>query len=90
MVTSLEEVQLFATYQIDDTVFLGEAPGPGTSRKVPEWFRFPDAMKGVAQDRLNDDEGPGGDPSIGFHPEPQVLQELELEYGDPLGRADDF
>jgi hypothetical protein len=71
-------------------VFLGEAPGPGTSREVLEWLRFPDAVRGVTQDRLNDGEGTEGDLSIRFHPEPQVLQELGLEDGDPLGRADDL
>jgi hypothetical protein len=89
VVTSLEEVDLVGADQVDDPVFLGEAAGPGARREILEWFGFADATDGVAQDRLNDGEGPEGDLPAGFDPEPEVLQELELEYGDPFGRASD-
>jgi hypothetical protein len=87
VIAGLEEVDATGTNQVDDSVFLREAPGPRARWKVLERFRFANASKGIAEHRLDNSESTKRHLPVCFHPESEVLDELRLKDGQALCRT---
>ena len=87
MVTGLEEVDLVATYEVDNSVLLGKPARPRAGWEELERFRLADAGERIAEHGFHDGENSEGDLSVVLDPKPEVLPELELEDRDPFGTA---
>ncbi len=85
VVPGLQEVNAVIADQVDDAMFLREAPGPGASSNKLEGFRLADAAEGIAHDGFDEVESAQCDPSIGVHPEPEIFAKLGVEDGDARG-----
>lgn len=79
MVPRLKEVDAVVADEIDDAVLLGEAARPDSGAEVLQWLGLPQALEGVAENRLDEVEGPEGDAAVRVDPEPEVFEELLLE-----------
>ena len=79
MIAGLEKVDAAGANQVNDPVFLCKAARPRARWKVLERFRLANASKGVAERRLDNSESTKRHLPVGFHPEPEVFDELRLE-----------
>ena len=84
VVSGLQEIDGFVTDAIYQPVFLRDTSRPAPGEHILEWFGLTRAFEGVSHDCINEIEDPDRRGTLAFHPEPEVLQELRLEYGDPL------
>ena len=82
VVSGLQEIDGTVTDAIHQSVFLCDTARPAPGKHVLERFGFAGAFEGVSHDCLNQVEDPDRSGTLVLHPEPEVLKELRLEYGD--------
>ena len=79
MVARLYEVDSVLADDVNDPMLLRETAGPSSRSQVLEGLRLTDSLKGITKDRFDQVECAQGDLSIGFDPEPQILEKLRLK-----------
>jgi hypothetical protein len=84
VVSGLQEIDGFLADAIYQPVFLRDTARPTPGEHILERFGFARAFERVSHDCVNQIEDPDCSGTLVFHPEPEVLKELRLEYGDPL------
>ena len=88
VIPRLQEVDSVLRDEVDDSVLLGEPPGPDALRQMLQWLRLADSSEGILQHGLHDLDGPNRDSTIGPNPVAQILAEFPMEDGiaaSPLG-----
>src|ERR1017187_10754698 len=58
---------------------LGDPPRPASRQAVLERLRLADPLERIAQHRLYQTQDAKSDAPVGFHPKPEILQELALK-----------
>ena len=84
VVSGLQEVDRFVTDAIHQPVFLRDTARPAPGKYILQRFGLARAFERVSHDCFNQIENPDCSGTLVFHPEPEVLKELRLEYGDAL------
>jgi hypothetical protein len=81
MISSLEKVDAFLSYQIDDAVFLSEPSRPGPGIEVFEWLWLSNAAAWFSENRLDQFQHSQSRFAICLYPILQVFLELRVENG---------
>ncbi len=87
MVAGLQEIDAGFCHAVNQAVFLCNTPRPATRKGMSQWFRLTDTLKRVSHNCLNQFEGSQRHASVRLDPEPKVLDEFALEYGDALNAS---
>ena len=81
VVATHQEVDTVVSHEVDEAMFLRDAPRPDVGPKMLDGLRLSDASERVAHHCLNELEQSKGSAAIGLNPELEVLPELVLEDG---------
>lgn len=81
MISRLQEIDSVATNQIDEPVFLREAPRPDPLGEVFQRLGLSNPFKRAAHDRFDQIEDPQCHPPIHVDPEPQVVEKFRMKNG---------
>lgn len=81
VVPSLKKIDTICAHQIDKTVLLGYAPGPGIGGNELEGLRFANAFKRITKDVFDDSNHAQGRLAIMLDPVLQILDEFRLKDG---------
>jgi hypothetical protein len=87
MIAGLQEVDLTVAHAVHKAMLLSEPSRPGSSEKMLERLGLPDPRERIAQDCLDQIQGPQRDLSISFDPDPEVFAKFRLENGNPITPA---
>jgi hypothetical protein len=79
VISALQEVDAAWANQVDETMLLSDAPGPGSGCEMLERFWLPDAVEGISDYRFDEIEDFEGGSSILSDPPTKVFQKLLLE-----------
>jgi hypothetical protein len=74
----LQEIYPLISDQIDETVFLPQAAGPGSWRQVFQRLGLANAAERVAQNGFNQIKGPQSDLAVGCYPIAQIFNEFAM------------
>ncbi len=85
MVPALQEVDARRSDEVDETVFLGQAAGPGAGELVLQRLRLADAGERVAQHGLDEAQEPQGGRAVVLDPPGEVGEEVPVEERLALG-----
>jgi hypothetical protein len=83
MVPALQEINAFLGNEVNHPVFLGDATRPHSRSEVFESLRLSNSFDWISERCLNKIQHFDRNPSVRFHPIPQVLQKFRLKYGFP-------
>src|SRR5205085_7266697 len=75
-IAGLQEVDAVAGDAVGDAVLLGQAARPDAGPQVLQRLGLANALEGIANDGLDEVEGPQRDAAVRLHPVAQVLAEL--------------
>jgi hypothetical protein len=79
VITALEEHDPILQHEVDEPVFLVEAPRPGARQDVFQWLWFAEPRERVPEARLDKLKGLESDLAVRFYPIPKIVPELRLE-----------
>lgn len=79
VITSLKEIDPVVANQVYESMFLGQATGPGAGGKIFKRFRFANTCKRIAPDGFDQLECTQGCLAVDFDPITEVFPELGLE-----------
>ena len=79
MVESLNELDLVARDNVDDSVFLSQTPRPNPRPVVFQRLWHADTAKRIANNRLDEIKGPDRQSAVRTDPVTQVIPELGVE-----------
>ena len=84
VVSSLQEIDGLVTDAIHQPVFLCDTARPAPGKHIFQRFGLSRTFERIPHHCLNEIEDSDRDAALVFDPEPEVLKELRLKYGDPL------
>ncbi len=87
MVPSLKKVDPVSSDETDDSMLLGDAPGPDSRPETLQGFGFTDARERVTGDSLDKRKDAQRYRPIGLNPVAKILAELGMEDGFATGGA---
>jgi hypothetical protein len=80
VVSSLQKLHSLIGDAIDQAVLLCYPTRPAPGKHVPKWFRFPDALEGIAHNRIYQIEDPDRYGPFCLDPVAEIIPKLRLEY----------
>ncbi len=81
MVPGLEKVDAFVGHQINDPMFLRQAPRPGSRREILQRFRFRNSREWIAENSFDDLQRTQCNAPIDINPVPKIIPEFGMEDG---------
>lgn len=79
MIAALEEQDPIREHEVDESMFLAEAAGPGARQDVFQRLRFAEPREWVPEARIDKVKNLESDFAVRLHPVPEIVPELRLK-----------